>query len=216
MSESKKIFWHREQLRNFINERCIKRVPRTSKEMLSIVPGQHFIWQFYLREAVLVPAHLDFIAHQFWTMYAPRYRRRPFQLTGVEQASVPIVTALLLAGAARGFPITAFTIRKDYKTHGIGNIIEGRPTNLPVVFIDDLTSPMHNTFWHAARVINRAGLKFYPYAFVLVRKQRQSDPGHIATSIGTVMIDGLFTLDDFNLTWEDYHAHLAVGKSSPG
>jgi len=206
----KKICLPREKLRSFINERCIRRVPCTSKEMPSIVRGEFYWWQFYLREAVLVPQHLVFIAEQFWEIYVPRFREKPFQLAGVEQASVPILTALLLVGANKGLPVHAFTIRKEHKAYGIGNIIEGRPINLPVVFIDDLTSPEHNTFWHATRVLARAGLKFCPWAFVLVRKQKASEPHQIATSIGTVLIDSIFTLDDFQMTYEDYQAARAL------
>jgi orotate phosphoribosyltransferase len=207
--ESKRTFLRREKLRAFIDDRCIKRVPKNSKEMLSMVPGQFYWWQFYLREAVLEPEHLAFISEQFWHSFEKRFREKPFQLAGVEQASVPILTALLLSGAVRGLLIHAFTIRKDYKTHGIGNIIEGRPSDLPVLFVDDLTSPQHMTFWHAVRVIGRASLKLYPFAFVLVRKQLQTEAPWIITSIGKVKVESIFTLDDFALTYEDYHArHL--------
>jgi len=179
--------------------------------MPSIVPKEFYWWQFYLREALLVPQFLGFIADEFWKLYAPRFREQPFQLAGAEQASLPIITALLLTGAGiHRLPIHAFTIRKEYKTYGIGNIIEGRPINAPVVFVDDLVSPQHKTFWHCVRVINRAGLRLYPQAFALVYKQMLEDSRRVATSIGTVDIESLFTLDDFVLTWEDYQASRAA------
>jgi orotate phosphoribosyltransferase len=198
----------REKLRSFINERCIARAPKGSKEMTSLTKGEYYWWQFYLREAILVPEHLDFIAQQFWHTFLPLYKQRPFQLAGLEQASIPILTALLIYGAAAfELPISAFTVRKEYKAHGKGNIIEGRPNNkLPVVFVDDLTSPQHDAFWHCVREFNRAGLRLYPRAFVLVRKQYLADPPQIVTSHGTITIEGIFTLNDFALTFEDYQA----------
>jgi orotate phosphoribosyltransferase len=174
--------------------------------MPSIMPGEFYWWQFYLREALLIPYHLLFIAEHFWQIYEPRFRKQPFQLAGAEQASIPIITALLLTGAGKGLPVNGFTIRKEYKSYGIGNIIEGRPVFLPVVLIDDLTSPQHRTLWHCVRVLGRVGLKLYPQIFVLVYKGKQTDSRRIATSIGTVDVESIFTLDDFVLTWEDYQA----------
>lgn len=199
--ENKRTFSPRyEQLRNFINERCIKRVPQGSKEMPAKLPEiGYYVWQFYLRAAVLKPEFLAYIAGRFWASFHERYLVEPFQLTGVEQASLPIITALLISAANKGLPVTAFTIRKDYKTYGIGNIIEGEPSNLPVVFVDDLTSPQHSTFWHATRVLSRERLRLYPYAFVLVRKQHDADSPVIPTSMGDVTVEGIFTMDDFGL-----------------
>src|SRR5258708_4500098 len=70
-TESKKSFstqpdqlWTR--LRSFINEKCIDRVPEGSKELPSIIPGEFYIWQFYLRAATLEAEFLDYIAASFW------------------------------------------------------------------------------------------------------------------------------------------------------
>lgn len=174
--------------------------------MPSIVPGQFYTWQFYLRAATLVPEFLDHIASVFWTCFAPKYRQHPFQITGLESASIPILTAILLAGADLG--VNAFTIRKEYKTYGKGNIIEGNPNDLPIVFIDDLTSPQHKAFWHSARVIRRSGLELYPSAFVLVRKQYKDEEPEIVTSWGPIKIESVFTLDDFTLDFDDYRRRV--------
>jgi orotate phosphoribosyltransferase len=194
----------RELLRDYINRNCIKRVPPDSKELPAMEGGgRHYIWQFYLRSAVLIPKHLNFIANHFWSLFLPRFRQAPFQIAGVEQASVPILTAILLRGAGLGVP--AFTIRKQRKLYGIRNLIEGRfHPSLPVVFLDDLTSPQHSAFWHAVYALSSHGLKLYPYGFVLVRKQEKKDPALINTSIGDTVIESIFTLDDFVLSYEDY------------
>jgi orotate phosphoribosyltransferase len=198
-----------EAIRNFINHRCIHRVPPASKEIISLdSPSQHYEWQFYLREVSLEPAALGFTAEQFWKLHALHFKEKPFQIACVEQAGTYLLTAILIGGAARGIPIHAFSVRKDCKAYGIGNIIEGRPDyRLPVMFIDDLTSPTHNTFWHFVRVLKRFKLTIYPWAFVLVRKQRRNDPREISTSFGNVMIESLYCLDDFNMTLDDYQRH---------
>jgi len=195
-----------EAIRNFINHRCIHRVPPNAKEIISLdSPAQHYEWQFYLREACLEPGVLAFTAEQFWKTNAARFKDKPFQIACVEQAGTYPLSAILLGGAARGIPIHAFTVRKDYKAYGIGNLIEGRPDyRLPVMFIDDLTSPTHNTFWHFVRALKRFKLTLYPWCFVLVRKQRRNEPRQLTTSFGDVMIESLYCLDDFNMTLSDY------------
>jgi len=187
----------REALRNHINDHCIMRVPQGSKEMPAKGGQGYYTWQFYLRSAVLRADHLTFIAQEFWSRFFELSRKAPFQIAGVEQACIPMLTAILMDAGVDG--VQAFTIRKEFKTYGLGNIIEGEPSDLPVLFVDDLTSPQHHTFWHFVRVIKRAGLQLYPHAFVLVRKQRAAESPIIATSFGPITVEGIFTLDDFDL-----------------
>lgn len=191
----------RERLRNHINDHCIMRVPDGSREMPAKDRGW-YTWQFYLRSAVLNPSFLRYIADDFWSR--PHFLRAPYQLATVEQAGVPLLTALLLH--ERGARRNAFTIRKQYKSYGIGNIIEGQSDGSPVVFVDDLTSPQHDTFWHAARVIKRHGLSLYPAAFVLVRKQRRTESSLIPTSWGPIDVNSVFDLDDFTMQYNEYHS----------
>jgi len=216
MSEKERTAAQWEGVRNFINHRCIQRVPQGSKEIVSYEnPNQYYDWQFYLREICLEPAALAFVAEQFCKTNAVRFKEKPFQIACVEQAGNYLLTAILLGGATRGIPIHAFAVRKNYKDFGIGNIIEGRPDyRLPVMFIDDLTSPTHNTFWHFVRVLKRFKLSLYPWCFVLVRKQRRSEPRQLATSFGEVMIESLYCLDDFNMTLADYQRNNNEKKKS--
>jgi len=41
------------KVRDFINDNCIARVPKGSKELPSIDGKGYYAWQFYLRSAVL-------------------------------------------------------------------------------------------------------------------------------------------------------------------
>ena len=122
----------------------------------------------------------------------------------MESASVPIITALIIGGARRGHRVNAFTIRKERKAYGKRNLIEGKPSEEPVFFIDDLTSPQHNAFWHAMQAIDSARLKVYPHGYVLVLKKKAEESRTISTSMGVVHIQSLFTLSDFSLTLNDY------------
>lgn len=192
----------REALRNEINENGIARAPVGSRE-LPYRPeegGGYYGWQFYLRGSLLKGEHLDFVARCFWAVNLQRFAEAPFQIAGVEAAAAPILTALVMRAYYMNFAVNAFTIRKERKKYGLGNLIEGQPNNLPVMLIDDLTSVSHDTLWHAIRAVKGAGLVFYPRCFVVVFKgRRDTAPRVLKTSLGEVMIESIYTLEDFKL-----------------
>lgn len=199
----------RRKVRDLINDGCIARVPEGSKELPSLGGHGYYVWQFYLRRALLDPLCLQVLCDDFWQKFHDRFASRRFQLAGVESAAVPIITALVIDWAKRGRDLNAFTIRKNRKTYGKRNLIEGMPTEEPVLFIDDLTSPQHNAFWHAMHTLSLHGLSISGHGYVLVLKMKSQVPPLIETSMGPVVLDSLFTLDDFSLTLEAYNAEKA-------
>lgn len=196
-------------LKNKINSEGIFRVPENSKELPSIKGAGFYSWQFYLRSVLLDPVSLKVIADDFWSRFSAVFASKPFQIAGVEAAAVPILTAIILGGAERGLTVNAFTVRKERKEYGRRNLIEGKPNNLPVMFIDDLTSAEHKAFWHAIHAFSSHNLSLFEFGYVLVRKQNSHSTPYIGTSIGLVKIESLFTLDDFVLSMEDYLLHVA-------
>ena len=211
----------RQALRQAINDRGIFRVPPGSCELVSLEGGKGFYdklfyeWQFYLRGPLLEPQHLSFIACCFWSVFKPRYLQQPFQLSGVEQACVPILTAILMTAASFGIKPHAFTVRKERKAFGLENYIEGQPNpELPALFIDDLTSPTHATLWHWIRIVSQARIRFYPRAFVVIYKGNRADLKDIATTQGNLGIDAIYTLEDFDMNWTAYHGNkFRLGKN---
>lgn len=191
-------------LRNKINDNGICRVPLHSKELPAMNGQGYYSWQFYMRSVLLDAHSLDTICRDFWWRYGEIFETAPFQIAGVEAACVPIITALVCSAAQRGYKLNAFTIRKQRKEYGRRNMIEGTPSQLPVLFVDDLTSPMHSAFWHAVHVLAQHGLSLSEHAYVLVRKQLREVPPYIATSIGTVEVQSPFALDDFSLEMAAY------------
>jgi orotate phosphoribosyltransferase len=201
------------KLRDTINDKCIVRVPNGSKELPSLGGQGYYGWQFYLRRVLLDPHCLQLICEDFWNRFEQPFDLEPFQLAGVESAAVPLITALVIDGARRGLDLSAFTIRKNRKTYGLRNLIEGSPSGRPILFVDDLTSPQHNAFWHAIHAISQSGLKLNGHGYVLVRKQNAEACPVIETSLGRVKIDSLFTLSDFSMTLEEY-ARESSGRLS--
>src|SRR5262249_39397731 len=163
-------------LRSDINHHGIARVPVGSHELPAYEGRGFYDWQFYLRAPLLKPSNLNYIAVYFWSMFLAKFKQQPFQLCGVEAASVPIITALLLGGKGNGLDVSAFTIRKERKEYGLRNVIEGTPTNQPVLYVDDLTAPEHKTIWYAINQLAQLRLKLYPHAFVVVFKGYKNPP----------------------------------------
>jgi orotate phosphoribosyltransferase len=201
------------KVRNIINDECIARVPHGSKELPSIDGKNFYVWQFYLRRAVLDPLCLEVLCDDFWRKNEAEFKRQPFQIAGVESAAVPIITALILSGVNKGYSVNAFTIRKERKLYGRRNLIEGAPNSLPVLIVDDLTSPQHNAFWHTVYAISTAGLKLNGLGYVLVLKKKADESRVIETSLGRVIVESLFTLSDFSMTLEEYQAEKANGQA---
>jgi len=197
----------REELRKYINEYCIARVPAGSQE-LPHKDGGFYRWQFYLRAAMLKPDYLGFVGRCFWSLYKSRYDKKPFQIAGVEAGATPIIVAIVSMAPAFGVKLNAFTIRKTAKEYGLRNMLEGLPNDAPVVLIDDITSPPvdargqpagHATSWHAVNTLLQHRLPLYGSAFAVVFKGRKDAMRALPTSRGWVRIESIYTVEDFTL-----------------
>lgn len=195
-------------VRGLINDTCIQRVPKNSRELPKMGGGGFYTWQFYLRNALLDPTCLRLIGEDFWNKNEGLFREKQFQVAGLESACVPLVVAIVMEAAKRGIKVNAFTIRKTRKEYGLRNIIEGCPTSEPVFFVDDLTSPQHNAFWAVMNVLQLQGLKINLFGYVLVLKKHATESRIIETSMGYMTVQSLFTLSDFDLTFEEYQNKL--------
>lgn len=181
-----------EWLRKLIMEEGIVRVPQASKELTEINFQGHYRWQFYLRRVLLNRQVIEAVGAEFWRQHEDV---PPFQLGGIESAGVPVLMSIL-ATAPR--PVNAFIIRKEPKKYGLQNWLEGVPNDLPVVLIDDVTSPVHSAFWSALKVLHNVRLRPAGSMFVVVNKQ-YAKFNLIATSKGSVEIKFMFDLDDLEI-----------------
>ena len=189
----------KERVRQYINTQCIARVPSASKELPSIDNGSFYRWQFYLRQALLDPVCLSVICDDFWHKYGAMHACTPFQIAGVESASLPLLSALVMHAARFDVCLNAFSIRKQPKSYGRRNVIEGRPSELPVLLVDDLTSPQHNAFWYGVNILSNYRMRLFPYGYVVVWKDLDLPCKPLNTSIGSVQFSSLFSLSDFSL-----------------
>jgi hypothetical protein len=128
-----------EQCRAFLEHHCMFRSP-PGPPLLTSFSGGRARWQLYMPVAILNQQFMRAIALLFWDKYLPEFRRRPFQLCGVESGGVPLVCALQAAAYMSGVVVNAFEVKKAQKTYGLLNWLEGTVhKELPVVLVDDVT-----------------------------------------------------------------------------
>ncbi|WP_426683158.1 PQQ-binding-like beta-propeller repeat protein [Xanthomonas translucens pv. undulosa] len=154
--------------------------------------GGAYTWLFDLRRVFMQREALEQIAHAFWERNASR---EPFQLGGLETAAIPLLTALLLTAPKERGAVNGFIIRKDRKTTGLGNAIEGEVLDLPIVLVDDSLNS-GNSAEKARAVIAMAG---HPLGEVFVVVDFLSRAGMQWRKTHGIAVQSLFTLKDFDL-----------------
>lgn len=92
-------------------------------------------WLFDFRAISLDPLWLNTYAEIFWERFAAQH---PFQIGGLETASLPLITAIVMKGVERGTPVNGFFIRKSSTPLSIQEYIVGTLTKDSVILVDDL------------------------------------------------------------------------------
>jgi len=189
----------KEWVHNYIDTKCIVR----NQEMPGKAPGSTYTWMFYLRNGLFNHQFLINISQMFiyhMERIDPKFN---FQLTGLETAATPMLAAIPMVASVMGIDINAFVVRKDRKTYGLLNVIEGVPNNKLAVIIDDLC----NSSRSMAQCLNTLTAEDIPVAnvaFVIVNKSNEEVHDNFRM-IGDmylpkeIKVISLFTLDDFDL-----------------
>jgi outer membrane protein assembly factor BamB/orotate phosphoribosyltransferase len=149
-------------------------------------------WLFDFRALMLQPHWLNRYAELFWERYGDRY---PFQVAGMETAGIALVAAIVMKGVERGTPVSGFFIRKSRKRQGLMKMIEGTPTDDPIILVDDLMNT-GGTIHKQIEIIASLGKTVTDVFVLLVYRAREAyrfaDTDHITLSY-------LFTLEDFGI-----------------
>lgn len=163
--------------------------------------GKPFAWLIDMRRVFMRPEYMAEIVRQFWEKFAPE---GPVQIGGMEVAAIPLVTAILQEGYQRGYELNGFIIRKERKTYGLQQSIEGELTDRPIILVDDSMNS-GDSLEKSRVVLERNGRKVSE-VFVVV--DFESQKGRIWRQLHDIKVTSLFTLADFNL-------NLAPSKPGP-
>ena len=154
--------------------------------------GGRSAWLFDFRRVLLQGDVLESLAVLFWEKIESAYQ---FQVGGMESASIPLITAVVLEGKKRGLPVNGFYIRKSRKKEGLLKQVEGALTNEPIVLVDDLINS-GNTFNKQVVLLEELGQRVS--TIVAVVRFREQTHYRFLEEHG-ITIHHLFTLEDFGV-----------------
>jgi outer membrane protein assembly factor BamB len=97
---------------------------------------------------------------------------------------------------ARGTPVNGFIVRKERKTYGAGNLIEGAVTDAPIVIVDDIINSASSL--EKVRVVLEQQKKTIALAFVLI--DYKSSNGKAWREKHRIPVLAPFTLGEFGLS----------------
>jgi outer membrane protein assembly factor BamB/orotate phosphoribosyltransferase len=168
-------------------------VLKSERQRLIGPNGSNNAWLIDIRRISLRPKVLDSVADLFWRVCGDK---APFQVGGMEAAAIPLVTAILLKGAQRGIPVNGFIVRKERKTYGAGDLIEGILNETPIVMIDDILNSGRSL--EKARAVLEQKRRVIALVFVLI--DYQSKMGKAWRTKNGIEVRALFVLSDMDLS----------------
>jgi outer membrane protein assembly factor BamB/orotate phosphoribosyltransferase len=166
---------------------------RSEKQRLIAPNGTSNKWLIDLRRILMEASVLNAVADLFWETCADLM---PFQVGGMEVAAIPLLVAIITKSQLRGTPINGFIVRKERKTYGAGNLIEGEVKDDPILVIDDILNS-GNSLEKVRVVLEHIG-KHMRSAFVLI--DYESNKGKTWRENHQISIRAPFRLTDFNLS----------------
>lgn len=115
-----------------------------------------------------------------------------FQVGGIESASIPLVSSIMMKSVEHGTPVNGFFIRKSRNKNGLAKIVEGTLGNERIVLVDDLMN-RGRSFIKQIEVLESMGKKVDTIISVL--RFRDVEYYKYFRERG-IKIQSLFTLDD--------------------
>ncbi len=186
MTAQEKLFHHAIAAGAFIRSNAITPIIRSEHT------GDRDEWIFDFRAIMLQPTWLACYAELFWERFATQY---PFQVGGLETASIALITAIVMKGIERGTPVNGFYVRKSRKRQGLMKQVEGTLTDDPIVLVDDLINS-GQSFLRQLEILESLG-KTVRDVFVILAF-RDDATYHFLNDRG-VRFSKLFTVADFDI-----------------
>ncbi len=152
--------------------------------------GMPMKWIFDFRKIMLRGEMLETITALAWSEIKSL---APFQVGGMETASLPLITALVLKGRESGHDINGFYIRKSRDKDGLQNNIEGDLNSQPVVLVDDILNSGQSIL-KQINILEKEGLHVKA-VFVILRFRARAYYAELEQR--GVRILSLFELSDF-------------------
>lgn len=199
----------KETLRDYIDRNCIFRCNPEHQYNELGSPGRLYSsspsrddmsWMFMLRRLTHDPQMLRMVSGLFLDDFVKRDLSF-VQLGGLETSSLPLMTGLsILLGEWTQTKVSTFSIRKERKSYGLFNLIDGMPTEAPVIIMDDTInsgktlSRCYDVCKYELNIIPA------PVAYTIVRFR--TDMEFVKWNDHEIEIVSLFDLKDFDLKYD--------------
>ena len=159
----------KEFIRDYIKNLCIYKP--SEPYMYGKMVGTRYGRQYYLANGTYDVEFLNCVCRQFYKIIDEEVGHFNFQITGREWAALPLLSAIpLWLYNEKNIRINSFMIKRERKTYGRNNYIEGLVNKLPVLIIDDVCNST-NGFLHCYNVITKTEkLESLPYIFAILNK----------------------------------------------
>jgi orotate phosphoribosyltransferase len=177
-------------LRQRIRDRGIVLASNTQQIISS--SGKNQNWLIDLRRVFAEPDALQALATEFFRL---PLSEDDLCLAGMEAASIPLLTALVLEGHRRGRVASMAVIRKERKHHGLGRNFEGVLGDNSVILVDDVLNSGQSV--EKARVVLEQAGTSVRSVFVVI--DYESLEGLAWRKQHGIEVHSLFKLADFGL-----------------
>lgn len=159
----------KEKLADYVFKHCIE----TAEEghlMYGKRPGDRYLYQYYLSRLIYDVDMRHLATSMFVDLVETNIGHWNFQLTGREWSAIPLIIGIQdYIFEYKGIKLNAFMIKRQRKTYGIHNFIEGKTNDMPVLMVDDLCNST-NSFIHCKNVCKNLGLETVPWLFAILNK----------------------------------------------
>ena len=159
---------YKKEISRYISDKCIE---KPDGYMFGKLPGTRYASQFYLANLLYNNEYMKLIEEDFSTLIKEYYPDLKFQITGREWSAIPLITRL-----SSYVGVNAFMIKRNRKTYGKHNYIEGIPNEYPVLIVDDLCNST-DSFAHCNRVCFSEKLETLPHIFAVLNKYSRKRVG---------------------------------------
>ncbi len=185
--------------KKYIEEKCLIK----NRWMPGKIPGTSYTWIFYLRNGLFNHEFLSAVSQMYLYKIKQEVGHFDFQIAGLETGSTPLLAGIPLISRVFNLDINSFSIRKEQKTYGLLNWIEGIPNEKPVMLIDDLCNSSMS-MKQGYDILRNENIDVFNYAFSLVNKVNKNIHKEVRTRTDMYLPENikmiyLFDLDDFNL-----------------
>jgi orotate phosphoribosyltransferase len=159
---------NKELISNYIAKNCLY-IPKNL--MLGKLPGTRYSGQYYMSKALYDKQFLSYVTEEFYNIIKKEIGNFDFQLAGREWSSIPLLVGMpLILKTNYNIDINSFMIKRERKTYGIHNYIEGTPNDLPVLIVDDVCNSTNSFKFCYDVLLSEEKYKILPYIFAVLNK----------------------------------------------